>query len=139
MRGSKASRKQQFVNITSGKEVSGPSICKKMGIRMGHMHQLICNLRSEGHEIWVISKGGRDETAFYQHKGGPEIRMTTRDKMIEMLKRDHYSVEFMAQSIFVETCTIRSALAKIRKQYKLDIVRSGYNRNHYKIVGELNG
>ena len=64
MRGSKASRKQQFVDITKGKEVSGPLICKKMGITTGHMHQLICNLRSEGHEIWVISKGGRDETAF---------------------------------------------------------------------------
>ena len=51
-----AQRKKLFIEITSGEEVSSKEVREKMGISLQHMHQLVCDMRRDGHEIWIICK-----------------------------------------------------------------------------------
>lgn len=132
-----AQRKKLFIEITSGEEVSGKEVRDKMGISLQHMHQLVCDMRSEGHEIWVINKGGRDNEAFYQYKDGPEVRLEAKDRAVELLSGGHFSFKQMAKKLFVAESTAKSLIRRIRKDYKVDKQVGKHNECYYKIVGEL--
>ena len=132
-----AQRKKLFIEITSGEEVSGKDIREKMGISLQHMYQLICTMRSEGHEIWMINKGGRDDEAFYQYKKGPKVRFEAKDRAIELLKCGHFSFSQMAKKLYVAESTAKSLIRRIRKDYKIDKQVGEMGVCYYKIVGEL--
>lgn len=132
-----AQRKKLFIEITSGEEVYGEELREKMGISLQHMYQLICTMRSEGHEIWVINKGGRDKDAFYQYKKGPEIKFEAKDRAIFLLKDGHFSFRQMSKRLSIAESTARALIRKLRKEYEIDKQVGKHNECYYKIVGEL--
>lgn len=135
MRVELCARKADFILLASDKEIYGPEICKKMKISMQRLQNIIYSLRQEGHEIWVISKGTRDDARYYKYVSGPDIRMSTKQRMIALMHERPQTIRSMSEALFVELTTVKSALAKIRKEFKVDAKRGYGNQNYYKITG----
>lgn len=138
-RQSKARTKQDFIKLAKGSEVKQSKMLKKLSIRKNTFHQLVCDMRREGHEIWIICKSPKDEDTHYKYIDGPDIVLPSRDKAVDLLKTGHFSFEQMAEKLFIAESTAKTAIYKLRKRYKIDKKIGERNVCYYKIIGELNG
>ena len=137
MKGSKSRNKQSFIDLASDSEVKQSEMIKKLGITKNTFHQLVCEMRRDGHEIWIICKSPKDEDTHYKYINGPEVVLPSRDKVVDLLKTGHFSFKEIAEKAFIAESTAKTAIFNIRKRYKLDKKVGERNVCYYKIVGEL--
>ena len=137
MRGSKSRNKQSFINLAKESEVKQSEMIKKLGITKNTFHQLVCDMRRDGHEIWIICKSPKDEDTHYKYINGPAIVFPSRDKVVDLLKTGHFSFKEIAEKVFIAESTAKTAIHKLRQQYKIDKQVGQRNVCYYKIVGDL--
>ena len=70
MKGSKSRNKQSFINLAKDSEVKQSEMIKKLVITKNTFHQLVCDMRRDGHEIWIICKSPKDEDTHYKYING---------------------------------------------------------------------